>query len=82
MSTDIEQDKGSGKGEGKGNDNDMQVYNEHEAAKLLGVSVHALRKWRFEGRPPAYVKQGVRIGYLREDLASYLHTVRIEPRRQ
>jgi len=32
------------------------VLNEHEAAEMLGVSVTALRDWRFHRVGPVYVK--------------------------
>ena len=42
------------------------LVNEHEAARLLGLSVKTLRRWRWAGRGPNFVKIGsaVRAGHL------------------
>jgi hypothetical protein len=41
---------------------------EKEAASRLGISVHAMRKWRMFGKGPSYMKYGVgRGGIVRYD---------------
>ncbi len=39
------------------------LLNEHEAAQALGLSVKTLRRWRWAGRPPAFVKIGRAVRY-------------------
>ena len=39
------------------------LVNEHEAARLLGLSVKTLRRWRWAGRPPAFIKIGRAVRY-------------------
>ena len=34
----------------------MKLLNEQEAAKLLGVTIAALQKWRQKKRGPTYIK--------------------------
>ena len=40
-----------------------QLLNEFEAAERLGLSVKTLRRWRWAGRPPAFVKIGRAVRY-------------------
>ena len=50
------------------------LVNEHEAAKALDVSVKTLRRWRWAGKPPSFVKIGAAVRYepriLREVIAA------------
>ena len=39
------------------------LIDEHEAAERLGLSVKTLRRWRWAGRPPAFVKIGRSVRY-------------------
>ena len=39
------------------------LLDEHKAAGLLGLSVKTLRRWRWAGRPPAFVKIGRAVRY-------------------
>ena len=57
---------------------EMRVVREWEAAKLMGVSTAALRRWRREGRGPKFIRMERCIGYLAEDLESYLRSQRSE----
>lgn len=43
-----------------------------EAAALLGLSVHTLNKWRWDGRGPRYLKLGKSVRYRREDVEQFL----------
>ncbi len=55
------------------------VYNEQEAAAILGCSVAMLRKCRLLRRGPAYIKVGRLVRYREADLAAYLDANRIDP---
>ena len=50
-----------------------------EAAELLGVSGRTLKRWRDEGRGPAYCTAGRRVMYFEKDLVGYLEGTRVEP---
>lgn len=53
------------------------LVNEHEAARLLGLSVKTLRRWRWAGRGPAYRKIGSAVRYHPdEDLAAFVEAAR------
>ncbi len=39
------------------------LVNEHEAARLLGLSVKTLRRWRWAGKGPNFVKIGSAVRY-------------------
>jgi hypothetical protein len=54
------------------NTEQLQILREGEAARTLGVSVAALRRWRREGRGPAFVRIERCIGYRLCDLESFL----------
>lgn len=49
----------------------VNFLNEHEAAERLGVTVHALRKWRVNGTGPAFLKLGRAVRYDADDLAAW-----------
>jgi len=63
---------------------------EQEAAQIVGVTVHALRAWRWRKQGPKYLKLGSAVRYQMRDLNAYLekHTVdpeaklSIQPRRR
>ena len=48
--------------------NDLVLLDEKHVAAYLGVSVHALRRWRFEGRGPRFIHVGGWSGTGREML--------------
>ena len=48
------------------------IVREVEAARLLAVSVAALRRWRREGRGPSFVRLERCIGYRLADLQSFI----------
>ena len=56
-----------------------QMYDENEAAGILGCSVAALRKWRQKGNGPAYHNISRLVRYREDDLFAYLDANRIEP---
>jgi excisionase family DNA binding protein len=47
------------------------LINEHEAARLLSLSLSTLRKWRASGEGPAWLKLGASVRYRRQDIADY-----------
>lgn len=49
-----------------------RLLNEHEVAKLLGVSVSTIRRFRILRRPPHYVKIGASVRYEREEVESFI----------
>jgi predicted DNA-binding transcriptional regulator AlpA len=52
-----------------------RVLRTPDAATYLGVSAPTLEKWRLTGHGPRFVHLSARaIGYLREDLDSWLET--------
>jgi hypothetical protein len=55
---------------------------ERKTADELGVSVHTLKKWRVQGRGPAYVKFARHIQYRTESVRSWLESCEISPIRE
>lgn len=49
-----------------------RVVREAEAARIMGVSVGSLRRWRREGRGPNFVRIERCVGYRISDLESFL----------
>ena len=49
-----------------------QLLNEREAAKLLGVSVQLLRKWRVNGGGPAHIKLQKCVRYSLPDIENHI----------
>ena len=41
----------------------LTLLNEVQAAQLLGLSVKTLRRWRWAGKPPSFVKIGSAVRY-------------------
>ena len=52
------------------------LVNEHEAARLLGLSVKTLRRWRWAGKPPRFLKIGSAVRYDPAELASFIEAAR------
>ena len=46
-------------------------YSPTELSELWGVSQNTLRKWRWEGKGPQFVKLGARVAYRAVDIDSY-----------
>ena len=54
---------------------DERILNEQEAAKFVGVTVHALRAWRWKKADgPTYLKLGSCVRYRQRDLEAYLES--------
>lgn len=56
-----------------------KLVDEQAASECLGCKISTLRKWRFKGSGPAYVKVGRLVRYAEADLAAYLDANRVEP---
>ena len=41
----------------------LTLVNEVQAARMLGLSVKTLRRWRWAGKPPSFVKIGSAVRY-------------------
>ena len=50
----------------------LQLLNEREAAKILAVSVAALRRWRHEQRGPQFVRCERCIRYSLNELSKFV----------
>jgi hypothetical protein len=54
----------------------QNLLNEHEAAKLLRVSVQLLRKWRAIGSGPKHIKLGKCVRYSIGDVEGFIASKR------
>ncbi len=52
------------------------LINETEAAQRLGLSVKTLRRWRWAGNPPHFVKIGGAVRYDLSDLEAFIEAGR------
>ncbi len=52
------------------------LINEHEAARILGLSVKTLRRWRWAGKPPPFLKIGAAVRYEPAELAALIEAAR------
>ena len=43
-----------------------------QAADYLGLSVHTLNKWRWDGRGPRYIKLGAAVRYRQDELDRFI----------
>jgi len=55
------------------------MFNERQAAEMLGCTVSAMRKWRLLGKGPAFCKVGRLVWYAEADLAAFLDANRVQP---
>jgi len=53
------------------------IFNEREAARILGISVHTLRARRFKGLEPEYLKISKSVRYEAEALERFLRSCRV-----
>ena len=53
-----------------------QLVNETEAARILGLSVKTLRRWRWAGKPPRFLKLGGAVRYDPADLEAFIEQSR------
>jgi predicted DNA-binding transcriptional regulator AlpA len=52
--------------------NTEHLLNEHEAAALLHLAVPTLRRWRWSGQGPRFVKIGRAVRYDPSELRAYI----------
>ena len=50
------------------------LLNEHDVARITGLSVASVRRWRLLRQGPPYLKIGSAVRYRREHVASWLET--------
>lgn len=48
------------------------LLNEHDVARITGLSVASVRRWRLLRQGPKYLKIGSAVRYRAEDIASWL----------
>ena len=48
------------------------LLNEHDVARITGLSVASVRRWRLLRQGPRYLKIGAAVRYNREDVAAWL----------
>lgn len=48
------------------------AYNQHQAARYIGISPSLLKKKRLNGEGPAFCRVGNRVIYRKEDLDAFL----------
>jgi predicted DNA-binding transcriptional regulator AlpA len=53
-------------------DKPTRLLNDNEVAEELGISVSTLRKWRYSGQGPRFVKLGASVRYKPEDITRFL----------
>ncbi len=52
------------------------LLNEHQAAETLGLKVATLRRWRWAGKPPYFLKIGSAVRYDPSELSTYIEAAR------
>jgi predicted DNA-binding transcriptional regulator AlpA len=50
------------------------LLNEHDVARITGLSVASVRRWRLLRQGPKYIKIGAAVRYKPEDVAMWLET--------
>ncbi len=53
-----------------------RLIDEHEAAYRLGLKVATLRRWRWAGKPPRFLKIGSAVRYDPDELADFMEAAR------
>ena len=53
-----------------------RLLNERQAAEMLGLKVATLRRWRWAGRPPRFLKIGSAVRYDPDELADFMEAAR------
>jgi predicted DNA-binding transcriptional regulator AlpA len=54
----------------------IRLLNEHEAAHVLGLKVATLRRWRWAGKPPRFLKIGAAVRYDPAELTGLIEAAR------
>jgi hypothetical protein len=55
---------------------DQPLFNEAAAARFLGLQISTLRRWRWAGTGPAFLKLGSAVRYDPNDLQDYIEECR------
>jgi predicted DNA-binding transcriptional regulator AlpA len=55
------------------NNNIETLLNEHDVARITGLSVASVRRWRILRQGPKYLKIGAAVRYKPEDIAAWLN---------
>jgi predicted DNA-binding transcriptional regulator AlpA len=50
------------------------LLNEHDVARITGLSVASVRRWRLVRQGPKYLKIGAAVRYKSEDIAAWLNS--------
>ena len=50
------------------------LLNEMQTSQMIGIKPATLRKWRWEGKEPQFLKVGRRVYYRRDDLTAFLES--------
>jgi len=50
------------------------LLNEHEVARVTGLSVASVRRWRLLRQGPKYLKIGAAVRYKSEDISAWLES--------
>lgn len=50
------------------------LLNEHDVARITGLSVASVRRWRLLRQGPKYLKIGAAVRYKPEDIAAWLES--------
>jgi predicted DNA-binding transcriptional regulator AlpA len=50
------------------------LLNEHDVARITGLSVASVRRWRLLRQGPKYLKLGSAVRYRREDVSAWLES--------
>jgi predicted DNA-binding transcriptional regulator AlpA len=50
------------------------LLNEHDVARITGLSVASVRRWRLLRQGPKYIKIGAAVRYKPEDVAAWLES--------
>jgi predicted DNA-binding transcriptional regulator AlpA len=50
------------------------LMTDHDVARVIGMSVASLRRWRLLRQGPKYIKIGVAVRYKPEDLTAWLQS--------
>ena len=51
-----------------------ELLNEHDVARITGLSLASVRRWRLLRQGPKYIKIGAAVRYKPEDLTSWLES--------
>jgi predicted DNA-binding transcriptional regulator AlpA len=64
------------------NDTLNTLLNEHDVARVTGLSIASVRRWRLLRRGPKYLKIGAAVRYKPKDISAWLECRRIRRHRK